>query len=123
MKIYIKILVVVLVFFVSFQVTLAAFGNIFGGRITNLKALQIEKLEEAGYDCEVPGSTIEIRSIKGPTAYFTPQNIVPKTKTIPAMGAAIIGKYNGKTDIICRKGDSIQIVILDTIIFFGTSRR
>jgi hypothetical protein len=125
----IKVLIVVLVFLISFEVTFAAFsfGNVFGGRILRTEATEITTLEDTGYICVVPGSTIEIISIKGPTAYLIPTGITPKTNTTPKEGQAILGKYQGQATIVCTRKDgettSDKNVFLDIITLFGTSRK
>ena len=106
----------------------ASSGRFFGGRIVETKALKIEILEDSEYECEVPGSTIEIETIgspKGtPTSYFISAGTKSKTNTKTRNGQLIIGKYSGKTTITCIRPEpeDIQTVVLDTITMYGTSK-
>jgi len=103
----------------------------FGGKITRLKASEVENYESAGYDCEVPGDTIEIRPIKGnTTSYLIPNGLQPRTKYNPNAGQSIIGRSKGSTTINCKKceGESDDAKCLNAsfsitnINLFGTSR-
>jgi hypothetical protein len=76
----------------------------FGGKITKLKASELENYESEGYECEVPGTTIEIRPIKGNTAsYIIPKGLRPRTKYNVNSGQSILGKSSGSTNINCKK--------------------
>jgi hypothetical protein len=125
----IKVLIVVLMFLISFEITFAvfSFGNTFGGRILKTEAIEITTLQNTGYICVVPGSTIEIISIKGPTAYLIPFGIIPRSNTNPREGQGILGRYGGQATIVCTRKDgettSVRNVFLDIITLFGTSRR
>jgi len=101
----------------------------FGGRIIYTKALRIQTLEATNYSCAVSGTSIEIKPIGSPpgtpTSYLIPSGTISKTKTTPMASQLILGKYSGKTPITCTyKGypPNIQIVNLDNITLFGTSK-
>jgi hypothetical protein len=119
------ILLIVFLVFTSTEIVFAYSGSqVFGGKIINTKATKIQELESSGYICTVYGSSITIRSIKGPTTYVIPATTIAKTRTIPAVGKWIMGKYSGKTMVTCTKaGDPplTTMVTLDTITLFGTS--
>jgi hypothetical protein len=106
----------------------SSFGSIFGGRIINTKALEIESLEGTGYQCYVPGSSITISPIGSPlgtpTSYFIPSFVTPKNRSLPSIGKLIMGKYIGKTMISCiypSNPPMFTTVSLDTITLFATS--
>ena len=122
-----KTVIVVLVFLISFQVSFAVYGQQpFGGkRIINTKAIEIKTYEDAGFVCPVPvpGTTIEILSIKGPTSYFIPASVTSKSRITPNIGQKIMGLYFGKTLITCyHPSGSVKDVILPNIIMFGNSK-
>jgi len=104
----------------------------FGGKVTRLKASLVEDHESAGYECEVPGSTIEIRPIKGnTTSYFIPDGLRPRTKYSVNAGQSILGISKNYTTINCKKcvtheGEeekcSKASFSLTNISLFGTSR-
>lgn len=126
-KNFIKFIILFLFLFVSAQVAFAfsagSFGQIFGGKIINEKATEIQELEMSGYQCMVFGTTITIRSIKGPTTYIIPATVMPKSGGTGA-GKWIMGKYSGKTMITCileSEPPETRTVDLDTITMFGTS--
>lgn len=105
--------------------------NLFGGKITStLKALEIQELEESGFVCNVPGTTIEILPIGSsagtPTSYFIPSYVKSSTRTTPKAGQLIMGKYSGTTSITCIwTGETLtrtRVVPLRTVNYFGTSR-
>ena len=107
----------------------SSFGSIFGGRIINTKALEIESLEGTGYRCYVPGTSITISLIGSPlgtpTSYFIPSFVMSKNGSLPAVGKLIMGKYMGKTMISCiypSNPPMFTSVSLDTITLFATSK-
>lgn len=126
-------LLVISLMFVSTNIVSAYsfLGNFFGGRIIDTKAWEIRELEDFGYICDesILGSSIEISPIGSPfdtpTSYFIPNFITSKTTgDTPGISQLIIGRYAGETSISCTHPESgdTQIVILDTINLFGTSR-
>lgn len=127
-KFFTRFFLVVLVFISFTQISEAFFGrSIFGGKIINNKANKIEELENNGYDCDVAGSTIEIKSIKGPTSYFIPSGVRPKSKNSIQINQKIIGNYKGDTTITCTKNEGeeqqTETVTLSTINIFNISPR
>ena len=136
-KSIIFILLIAFLVFISAKIVFAYsfFGGVFGGRITNMPALEIASLEGSGYVCSMSGTSISIIPIGSPpgtpTSYFIPSYITPRTRTTPAIGQLILGRYSGKTVITCtltlflgshRRSTTITTVSLDTINLFGTSR-
>ena len=125
------ILLTVFLVFASFRIVFAFsdffLGGYFGGRIISTQATKIAELEDAGYDCYTPGTSISIRPLGSPigtpTDYFIPTGVESQTRTTPLAGRLILGKYSGKTDIDCVNDDgtSATTVSLDTIVLFGTS--
>jgi hypothetical protein len=114
-------------FFVLAQTALAAYGQVFGGRILKTKAIRIETLESAGYSCPGSTNTIEVTPIKGPTAYYAPYS-ANRTRTTLAPGQKILGKYSGSITIECVRVNedgttSQEDVLLDMVTMFGTSKR
>jgi hypothetical protein len=77
--------------------------SIFGGKIISLKESTLLSYESAGYTCEVPGKTIEIRTAKGTLGYFIPEGLTPRTKHELNIGQSIIGKEQGTETINCKK--------------------
>jgi len=123
------LLIVFLVFFSTGIVSAySSFGNVFGGRIINTKAVEIAGLEAVGYICPMFGTSISIipmgSPISTPSSYFIPSYVVSKTRTTPTIGQLILGKYSGRTMISCMfpYPPSTIAVSLDTITLFGTSR-
>lgn len=122
------LLSVFLVFVFSFKTTEASWLRaFFGGKIINMKAVEIQALESAGFNCVVPGQTITILPIGSPsgtpTEYFIPFSTVSKTRNSIHTGQTILGKYIGKTIITCilPKPPLTHTVSLDTITIYGTS--
>lgn len=101
-------------------------GKDFGGRIIKTTATRIQTLQNSGWSCIVPGTSIDIKPIKGPSSYMIPLTTKSKTNTTPASGQQIIGKYSGKTVITCTRSCPPAVcettVSLDTITLFGTSK-
>lgn len=97
-------------------------NGVFGGQIVETKASQIKSLEDEGYSCSVSGTSIEIKSTKGPTSYLIPSGTTSKTKYQIRANQWILGKYNGKTTITCTRDEEESTVTLDTITLFGTSK-
>jgi hypothetical protein len=124
---FIYIMLLYLILFVSFDITYASSGQVFGGRITKTTETQIESYQNSTYECDMQGGkAIEIKPIKGPTKYFIPSGTKSKTGTTPTSGQLIIGKYSGKTTIQCNNTVEpwdTQTVSLDTITLFGTSKK
>jgi hypothetical protein len=128
-KVFIKIAIFVFIIFVSFKIVYAysgSFGEIFGGKITNTKATEIEELENAGYQCETNGSTITINPIKGGETYFIPDGVNSVTRNTIATGQWILGKYSGTTTITCTKEcgetECTDTATLNNITMFGNSK-
>ena len=98
----------------------------FGGRILNTTAVEIQTLEDTGWTCEVPGTSITIKPVRGPASYAIPAGVVSKTNTTPEDGQSIKGLYLGKTVITCKMScppvECVTAVTLDTIKMFGTSK-
>jgi len=103
------------------------YGDVFGGKITNTKASEVQDLENQGYQCVINGSTITINPLRGVETYFIPTGTTSKTGNTPATGQWIMGRYGGQSTITCTKqcGETTctDIVILDTITMFATSLR
>jgi len=102
------------------------FNLAFGGQILNTEAVQVTTYEAAGYDCLVPGSTVEIYSVFGPTSYFIPSYVAPVTGYALSSGQQILGVYSGQETIVCtrdeEKSTTSQVtIILPIIYYFGTS--
>jgi hypothetical protein len=130
-KILTRILIIVLVVFISIKIVHASFGidKGFGGKITDDKATEIKDLEDSGYTCQVPGTSITINPVSSnyPTTYLIPWSVKSKTNTTPASGQWILGLYSPmKTTISCYKdcGPTVCIATaaLSTISLFGTSK-
>jgi len=78
----------------------------FAGKISELKAKEISLKEDAGYICEVPGTSIEIRSQqKVSIGYVIPSGLKSMTKHSPRIGQSIIGKQRNTATINCKKCD------------------
>lgn len=122
-----RAVLILLFIFVTIKISYAfSLNQSFGGRIIMTKALEIQTLESSGFTCTVPGTTIQVKPIKGPSSYIIPYGVKSKTNTTPSVGQQVIGKYAGKTSVICiLEGDPpITITVtLDTINLFGTSKR
>lgn len=128
------IILTLLIFFgvsISVGVAHASFSGlfgIFGGRIVSDRALEIGELEDFGYICDVPGYSIEIMPIGSPvgtpTSYLIPYSTRSMTGTVPSSGKLIIGRYIGKTEVVCQHPESedIQTVPLDTVDLYGTTK-
>jgi hypothetical protein len=99
-------------------------SGIFGGKIVNTKAVEIEALENTGYACVVPGTSITIVPVKGPTSFFIPFSIVSKTKRNPKVNGWTLGRYSMTTPITCTlpgNPPTTTTIYLDTISMYGTS--
>ena len=101
----------------------------FGGRIIHTKAIEIQELEAAGFQCLVPGSTFSITPIGSPIStpisYFIPAGIYSKTGYSTRAGQLIIGKYSFKTIISCMQTYYPFMTVpvsLNTVPLFGNSR-
>jgi hypothetical protein len=129
------ILLIVFVLFAGAGTVSAAsyfnFGKMFGGKIIYPKASEIQELEDFGYTCTIPGTTISIVPMGSPasttaTDFFIPSFVTSKSRTTPRSGQLIVGRYAGKTTITCIQQidevEDIQTVILDTINLFATSK-
>lgn len=115
----------------SFQSPSISFQDgIFGGKITNLKAKQIENYENAGYDCKLDGTSIEIRPIKGNYSFIIPNGVRNIARHSIQPGQSIIGRNRGSMNVNCKKcvqeGDEQKCsevnFNLPTIVMFSTSR-
>lgn len=127
-KFFTRFFVVILIFISFSDTSYAFFGrSIFGGRITNTKATEIENLENDGYDCKINGSTISLKSIKGPKSYFIPSGTVAKSKNSVRGNQLIIGQYSENETITCTKNEGedqqTETVSLPKINIFNVSRR
>lgn len=114
-----------------------------GGSIANIQASEVQTYEAAGYDCLIPGTTVEIASPLGEhTAYFIPTWVTSATGHTPTIGQQILGMYGGQTTISCTRdewkieggggflglgGREVKLVtsqhdiILNNLLYFGTS--
>lgn len=80
------------------------FSPSFAGQINQLESTEIANLEDAGYDCPMDGSTIQISPSFGEnTTFFIPLGLEPKSKRTLETERNIIGKFDGEKPIICRK--------------------
>ena len=102
--------------------------KMFGGEITDTRATEIENLEDEGWSCNVPGTSITIKSITGPTTYLIPDGEEAKSGGDEREdGQRILGLYDGqeKTTITCTRPCGVSLctttVDLNTIKLFGTS--
>ncbi|MEI6581081.1 MAG: hypothetical protein WCO07_02835 [bacterium] len=126
LKIFTRVGLVMLIILFSFEIVNAYSGasQLFAGRIINTKATEIQSLESANYKCNVPGSSITIRSYKGPTSYVIPSGTTAKTGTV-ASGNLIMGKYTSSastvTCIYQGYPPTTQTVTLSKITLFGAS--
>lgn len=127
--IWIALAVVFLVFFSTKIVFAYSFNSQFAGRIVYTKAIEIQALEMAGFQCVVPGSTIQIISIgspaRTPTSYYIPPYVRSKTGNSTRASQLIIGKYGGKMAIACTSKTVppvVKTVNLDIITLFGNSK-
>jgi hypothetical protein len=102
------------------------YGGVFGGKITSTKAVEIEALESVGYICDLNGTSLSLRPMRGPSSVIIPFHVRPKTRTVPGVGKSILGRYAGKTTVTCRMPcgatECVDMVILDTVTYFGTSK-
>lgn len=104
-------------------------SGIFGGKIVNTKAVEIEKAEFNGFTCDLEGgSSLSIVPIKGPTSFFIPFSTTSKTKRNPRQNGLIMGRYNSTKTISCKKacpppeGKECSLpILLDKISLYGTS--
>lgn len=124
-KNFLRVLIVVVIIFASVEIVYAYSGKVFGGKITNTKATEIEEKEGAGYQCDVDGTSITIKSIRGPETYIIPSNVSSKTRRKISNNKWITGKYSGTTTVTCKKQcgetECTDTVDLNTISFFGNS--
>ena len=117
----------IIAFVLSFGIVRAA-GQSFAGIISDTKATEIRLLEEDGFVCTVPGTTIQVlqKGKRGyqPTSFFIPSGTNSKTKYKLLNNQKIIGKYLGKTEITCvyEAVPPIEVTVtLDTITMYGNS--
>jgi hypothetical protein len=126
-------LLIVFLLLATTKIAFASFGLSlfpqFGGRIIYPKAIEIQALEAAGFQCIVLGSTFSIMPIGSPigtpVSYFIPAGIFSKTRNSVRAGQLIMGKYSFKTMIECilpAEPPVIVTVPLDTVTIFGNSR-
>lgn len=126
-KNFLRVLFVVVIIFASVEVVYAYSngGEIFGGRIVNTKATEIEDLESSGYQCDIDGTTITIDPIKGHETYLIPSNIRSKTNREITSHKWIMGKFSGTSSVTCTKQcgetECTSTVNLNTVNFFGNS--
>lgn len=105
----------------------SASGTVFGGKVSNTKAKDLE-IKETEYNCTVPGQTIEITPLKGtkyPTGYIIQSGVRNTTGYSKRIGQWIIGKYTGTTTINCTlkvEPFTPSTVTLSTITLYGTSK-
>ncbi|MBP9715009.1 MAG: hypothetical protein KBD52_00765 [Candidatus Pacebacteria bacterium] len=123
-KPFLKIVLVVFVFFVSYQVVSAFpfmpfnlpsfFPKFVGGVIYNVYSIaespEIVAAEYNGYDCETEGgSTIQIKSsAMSPetVTYYVSSSTTPVTNTTPTTGQNILGKAIGEKVIVCTRDET-----------------
>ena len=139
-RFFLKIVIVTFVVLLTTGIAFASFFNFFnilkgfGGKIITAKATEIKALEESGWECNVPGSSITIRPVRSsyPTDYIIPNDVESRTDTIPTKDQAIIGLYYPlkKTTVTCTKpcppppgNECTTTVTLDTIRMYGTSEK
>jgi len=138
MKKILKITLVSFIILIGFYFTTKAIAAVrpyqsLGGKITSTRSTKIEELEDQGYTCEVPGTTIEINPVRPgfcPMSYIIPYSTVSKTLTTPRSGQFILGLYSSiTTQSTCTKIISYYPltistieVMLPTIKMFGTSK-
>jgi len=129
-KIFTRVAIIILVVLISVKITHAAFSvdKVFGGKITQNKASEIQDLESSGFTCMVPGTSITIKPVGSyPATYVITWATKSKTNTTPTSGQWILGLYNPmKTIITCTKPCPPTICTtttsLNTISLFGTSK-
>jgi hypothetical protein len=104
--------------------TVFSFKKFFAGKIIANEASRITQLQSTGYECTIPGATVEIKpqSIKMPKSYY-----LTKTKDgkLP-VNKSIIGSYAGKTEITCilkAEPPLVEVVSLDTIKTYGVPKK
>jgi len=107
--------------------TISRITKPFGGKIINDKAIEIQALESANFQCVVPGSSITIYPIgSSPVSYIIPYGVVSKTGTTPSSGQWILGLYSlTKTSVTCIFQGVPPVtttISLDTISLYGTSK-
>lgn len=132
-RFFLKIAIVVFVVLLTTGVAFASFFGFlkgFGGKIISAKATEIKTLENSGWSCAVPGSSITIRPARSsyPTSYIIPAGVESKTETTPTAGQAILGLYSPtKTTVTCTKEcgptECVTTVTLDTLKMYGTSKK
>ena len=100
------------------------FNKVFAGKIIANEASRITQLQSTGYECTVPGTTVEIKpqSFSMPKSYFLAKN---KEGKLP-VGKNIMGSYLGKTEITCilkAEPPLVEVVTLDTIKKYGVPKK
>ncbi len=105
-----------------------AYGRPFGGKITQMSAPEIESLEDAGFDCEVPGDDLLIQP-KGnsPTSYVIPYGTKSKTSSSARENVQILGLYTpSSTEVTCIYDSypPIEVTLeMNTITMYGVSKQ
>lgn len=110
----------------AFSTSLFVYGGLFAGKVSEVKATEIEEKENDGFTCLDVGMTITIdRPIKGPETYIIPTGTMSKTGKDVSVNSWIMGKYEGTTSVTCEKQEGettiIEEVDLNTITLFGNS--
>jgi hypothetical protein len=106
-------------------VTINISSGFFWGKIANTKAERIEELENEGYTCNVPGSTIEIQRTKTPYSFMIPYGTHNASGFPDRDGQHIVGRYKGTETIICTLDEDPEVtetVQLDKITLYATSK-
>lgn len=127
---HVSFFVIIFVGFFALIQTTHAFSTVrsFGGKITNTKADEIERLENSNFKCSVPGSTITINPVNknSPRTYVIPSNVRSETNNQLKRNQLILGLYSvGKTTVTCKYQGwppRQETVTLDTLKLYGNSK-
>ena len=150
MKIFIKIFLIVFVFFISFEIVKSQTGpicsksindyqtscklfksspqNVFGGKGKGFggKINNIEDVESVGYTCDKQGVVVTIKLNSKSIKYFIPNGVKSLTKYDPKQGRQILGKYKNSPAFTCTKEKNdkkeTKTIFLPEIFYFGTSK-
>ncbi len=132
--------IAILIFVLSYSLTTYAQGslsrgNYFGGRIISLKSYEVETYESAGFICDVPGTSIEIKPTGGRQTETSFLISTASEKWTPKynlrQGQWILGINKGTTRINCKKCEEAEAESgecyetsfeLPTVTKYGTSR-
>ncbi|MDQ3245064.1 MAG: hypothetical protein M3P22_01835 [bacterium] len=129
-RFFLVFLLILFIFIFSSETTYAFFSSssVLGGTITNTQADKIETAEGSGYDCEVRGKTIQVKSARGSTAYFIPTGVRAKTRNSISRNQKILGKHRATETIVCTRDEkdaktSRIEIILPKIMLYGLSSK